>query len=94
MVCKSPSGRLTAQRTSLVISDLSKGSTLAMLAVLSEDVLYSGGQHVLLRGVVLWGHMAIFITWTHTVPLNKLDYGGIKVFLSLLSQRLENVSNG
>lgn len=51
MVCKSLSEKrkLTAQRTSLIISDLSKGSTLAMLAVPSKGVLYSGGQHVLLK---------------------------------------------
>lgn len=51
-----------------------------MLAVPCKDVLYSGGQHLLLKGAALWGHMALFITWTHIVPLNNLDYGGIKVF--------------
>lgn len=51
-----------------------------MLAVPSKDVLYSGGQHVLLKGAVLWGHMAVFIAWRHIIPLNNLDYGGIKCF--------------
>lgn len=46
----------------------------------NKDVLYNGGQHMLFKGALLWGHMAIFIAWTHIVPLNNLDYGGIKVF--------------
>lgn len=80
MACKSPSEKVYCSEDLSSHPRCFHGLYTSHAYCPSKDVMYSGGQHVLLKGTVLWGHMAIFITWTNTVPLNNLDFEGIKVF--------------